>query len=182
MLGGVAMSIVATLEAAGEVLSPAVRAAIELLERENVLLREHVAALQARVAELEARLGQHSGNSSCPPSSDPPGAPPRPTPQPRGGKRGAQRGHRGHHRSLGSPERVDHVREHRPVCCRGCGHDLWGASVVGDPVLHQVAELPPMRAEVTEHRLLRLCCPHCRTHTRAELPAGVGASLLSARG
>jgi transposase len=48
-------------------------------------------------------------------------------------------------------------------------------------VLHQVAELPPMRAEVTEHRLLRLCCPHCRTHTRAELPAGMGASHFGPR-
>ncbi len=25
---------------------------------------------------------------------------------------------------------------------------------MGEPVLHQVAELPPVRAEVTEHRLL----------------------------
>jgi transposase len=33
-----------------------------------------IVALQARLRELEARLGQHSSNSSRPPSSDPPQA------------------------------------------------------------------------------------------------------------
>ncbi|MEW6422950.1 MAG: IS66 family transposase [Deinococcota bacterium] len=161
------MSIAAELEAAGEVLSPAVRAAI--------------LALEARIAELEARLGQHSGNSSRPPSSDPPSAPARPSKAPRGGKRGAQKGHKGHHRSQVSPERVDHRVRHRPTACRRCGRDLSSAPVVGEPVIHQVAELPPVRAVVTEHRLLRVCCPDCRTHTRVELPAGVGPSHFGPR-
>jgi len=38
-------------------------------------LEGEVAALKAQVAELLARLGQTSQNSSKPPSSDPPGAP-----------------------------------------------------------------------------------------------------------
>jgi transposase len=67
MLRSGGTSIVVALEAAGEVLSPAIRAAILALEAQ-------VAALQAEVAELRARLAQHSGNSSRPPSSDPPGA------------------------------------------------------------------------------------------------------------
>ncbi|HYW05485.1 MAG TPA: IS66 family transposase [Longimicrobium sp.] len=161
------MSIVAELEAAGEVLSSAVRAAI--------------LALEARIAELEARLGQHSGNSSRPPSADPPSAPPRPSPVPRGGKRGAQKGHKGHHRSQVAAARVDHRVRHRPTACGRCGEDLAGAAIVGEPVIHQVAELPPVRAVVTEHQLLRVCCPHCRTHTRADLPAGVGHSHFGPR-
>lgn len=70
------MSIVQELEAAGEVLSPVVRAALVALEeRVRVLepLEEIVARQQERIRELEARLGLDSTNSSKPPSSDPPG-------------------------------------------------------------------------------------------------------------
>jgi transposase len=41
-------------------------------------LQQQVAALTARMHELEQRLNQTSQNSSKPPSSDPPSAPPRP--------------------------------------------------------------------------------------------------------
>ncbi len=47
-------------------------------------LRAVVRALQERVAELEARLGQNSSNSSRPPSSDPPSVP-APAPLPAAG-------------------------------------------------------------------------------------------------
>ena len=44
----------------------------ELAARDTLIveLRAEVARLQTRVRELEARLGQNSGNSSRPPSSD----------------------------------------------------------------------------------------------------------------
>ena len=42
------------------------------LEQANELIQK----LMARIAELEDRLNQHSGNSSKPPSSDGPGSPP----------------------------------------------------------------------------------------------------------
>ena len=152
------MSAVEQLEAAGEVLSPAVRAVI--------------VALEARIRELEARLGQDSTNSSRPPSADPPGAV-RPTPPASGRSRGGQPGHRGHHRAVLPPERVDAVVEHRPVACRRCGHALAGAAAVGAPTRHQVVELPPVRAHVTEHRALALACSACGARTRAPLPAAV---------
>ena len=47
-----------------------------------------------RIAELEDRLNQHSGNSSKPPSSDSPGAPPPARKRPASGKTGAQPGHK----------------------------------------------------------------------------------------
>jgi len=47
-------------------------------------IRAVVVALLARIADLEARLNQHSGNSSKPPSSDPPDAPSKPPRTPRG--------------------------------------------------------------------------------------------------
>jgi len=46
---------------------------------------------------------------------------------------------------------------------------------VGNPVRHQVTEIPPVRPIVTEHRLYRLRCPHCRQATRASWPQGVPA-------
>src|SRR5215216_3262769 len=55
--------------------------------------QQQLALLQAQLAELQARLNQHSQNSSKPPSSDPPSAPPRPSKTPRGRARGAQVGH-----------------------------------------------------------------------------------------
>src|SRR5688572_11470268 len=113
------MSHVEQLEAAGEALSPAVRAVIEALEAA-------VATLQERVRELEARLAQNSTNSSQPPSSDGPGVV-RERKKPTGKKQGGQKGHRGHHRKLLGPERVDETVPHYPDACGHCGHDLTGA-------------------------------------------------------
>ncbi|MDB4951625.1 MAG: Mobile element protein [Gemmatimonadetes bacterium] len=113
------MSIVEELGLSGEVLSPLVRAALERLEAV-------IPVLEARIRELEARLGQNSQNSSRPPSSDPPGVKRRKK-KPTGRKPGGQPGHRGHHRKLLEPERVDEVVEHWPAACRHCGESLSGA-------------------------------------------------------
>ena len=64
-------------------LSPLVATYLATLEAAVQRLTSTNAALATRVAELEARLGQHSANSSRPPSSDPPGA--RPAPPAAGG-------------------------------------------------------------------------------------------------
>jgi hypothetical protein len=53
--------------------------------------------------------------------------------------------------------------------------------VVGKPVRHQVIELPDSAVVTTEHQLLKVCCPGCRTHTRAELPAGVERGAFGPR-
>ncbi len=127
------------------------------------------AALKARVAELEARLGQNSTNSSKPPSSDPPAvkrAPPKPA---SGKKAGGQPGHPKHDRAL--VETADHVRECKPTACRRCRGPLAGADP--DPLRHQVTELPPVVPVVTEYRCHRLRCPGCGITTCGDLPAGV---------
>src|SRR5205823_12075128 len=94
---------------------------VATLRLENAALRAENAALQQRVRELEARLGQHSSNSSRPPSADPPQAPARPKAPPSGRKRGGQPGHRGAYRALLPVEQVDEVVVAAPEVCRHCG-------------------------------------------------------------
>jgi transposase len=146
-------------------------------------LREAYTQLQARVEDLETRLGQNSTNSSRPPSADPPDAPERPPVPPTGRQRGAQPGHLPHQRTLVPSDQVDQVIAHWPRTCRQCQAPLAPdqVPVVGDPVRHQVTELPPVRAHVTEHRLYHLRCPHCATTTCASLPAEVPAGAFGPR-
>lgn len=167
------MSAIEELMAAGEDLSPGVRAVIEGLEAAIVVLQE-------RVRELEARLGQNSTNSSQPPSSDGPGVV-REAKKPTGKKRGGQAGHRGHHRKLVPAERVDQVVVHRAEACMHCGHDLSGATAGKPAHVHQVVELPAIRAQVVEHRMECVRCPGCRKLTRGKLPAEVGGKHFGPR-
>jgi len=129
------------------------------------------ASLQQRIADLEARLNLNSTNSSRPPSSDPPSVKRAPPRKPTGKKRGGQPGHRRHHRALVPSEQVQAVVDHLPESCRKCGGALEGLDP--GPRRHQVAEIPPFRPDVTEHRLHRRHCPRCGAATRAALPADV---------
>jgi transposase len=125
-------------------------------------------------SELEQRLKRDSRNSSLPPSHDPPLLGKRGRSRGTGRKQGGQPGHLGHGRSQFPLERVTEVVEHWPDRC-SCGHVFGGSErePVGAPARHQVAELPPLAVEISEHRLQRLCCPGCGRTVRAELPPGV---------
>jgi transposase len=146
-------------------------------------LWEENAALRERVAELEARLAQNSTNSSRPPSSDPPETPAPPPRPPTGRRRGAQPGHPPAQRQLLPPEAVDQVVRHWPARCQHCPAALTDVplGMVGEPVRHQVTELPPVRAEVTEHRLYRVRCQSCGGETRASWPPEVPAGAFGPR-
>lgn len=130
---------------------------------------ERLKTLELEVAALRERLGQNSQNSSKPPSSDPPSVSRPNNRQPSGRKRGGQPGHQGRARKLLPVEEVDTVIELRPTACQQCGHLLMGNDP--DPARHQVSEIPPVKAEVTEYRQHRLSCPACGEVTAAEWPA-----------
>ena len=119
-------------------------------------LREQVAGLQAQVADLAARLGQNSGNSSRPPSSDGLAKPaPKSLRKKTGRKPGRPKGQPGVTMQLsGCPDRV--VR-HEPACCSRCAGGLAGAAEAG-MIRRQVTEIPLVKAEVTEHRLIGRAC------------------------
>ncbi len=166
----------ATLPAAVAAYVAALEAAVQTLATTNV-------ALAARVAELEARLGQNSANSSRPPSSDPPGA--RPTVPPAHGQRrpGGQPGHRGHFRVLRPVAQVDTVVRLVPMACADCGAALPAAAGPGDPPdqRHQVVDLPPVQATVTEYQFAARACPACGGVTRAAWPADVPRGVVGPR-
>jgi transposase len=148
---------------------------IERLQRENERLREQLAEQTKQIADLERKLALRDQNStvtSKPPSSD--GLAGR---QRERGRRiksrrrpGGQPGHAGHHRALVPAERVDAIVDHVPKQCRRCARRLRDRDTVGDPRRHQVTELPPITAYITEHRCHRRECPDCGTITVAPLP------------
>jgi len=141
------------------------------------------AALEARVAELERRLGKNSSNSSKPPSSDGLGRPAwaeRRVAERAAGRRkpGKQPGAPGAH--LAQVAKPDGVVEHVPQRCGGCGQDLGGAVVVGVEA-RQVFDLPVLRLGVVEHRAQRYRCA-CGRVTAAAFPAEARAAACYGSG
>ncbi|QEG29700.1 Transposase IS66 family protein [Gemmata obscuriglobus] len=124
--------------------------------------------MEARIADLEARLNQSSSNSSKPPSSDGPQVKAAPTQKATGKRRGGQPGHPKQARPDLPP---DTVLELRPEVCAGCSGALAGTDP--EPIRHQVLELPAVRPQVTEYRRHRLTCPRCARVTCPPLPPGV---------
>jgi hypothetical protein len=123
------------------------------LDRDREAVIDLVVSLVAEVEELKRRLGQDSSNSSRPPSSDPPQAPKRSGRKGSCRKPGGRPGHEGHRRRMVS--KPDATVEHPPESCGGCGGDLADGEPVGEPVCHQVWELPAVVCLVTEHQRLR---------------------------
>ncbi len=137
-----------------------------------------------RLVDLEARLNQHSGNSSRPPSTDPPAAPPRPKRPASGRKRGGQKGHPGHTRIQLSADTIAEIVTHRPLQCPSCTLPLEATlPTEGDPICQQVWEIPAVVAHVTEHRGYGVRCPHCAVLVPApDLPDGAFGPRVTALG
>ena len=150
------------------------------LVREVKSLREENTILKEKVRELTARVSQDSSNSSKPPSSDKPWKDRRPG-KPTGRSRGGQPGHEGKARELFPPDQVDHRVPVKPENCSECGHDLGDDDLTGETLAHQVVEIPPVVAEVTEYVLHEARCPGCGETTMAMLPEGVPTTCVGVR-
>jgi transposase len=150
---------------------------IALLQAQEARHQAEMAALQARIAELERRLGLNSGNSGKPPSSDGLRKPPRVSSlrQSSGKSSGGQKGHPG--RTLRQSATPDCTIAHYPVTCAACGRPLT-AAMAEDHLSRQIFDLPePQPLLVTEHRAYRCCCAACGSRTRAPFPPDVGAPV-----
>lgn len=127
--------------------------------------------LEARVAELEARLNLDSDNSHKPPSSDNPFTKAPKSQRERSGKKvGGQPGHHGS--TLKRTETPDKVITHPVACCCGCGIDI-SSEKSSRETFRQVFDIPKIGLQVTEHRAEVKDCPHCGKRNTAEFPAGV---------
>lgn len=156
-----------------------------LEEANEIIARQHqrIEELEERLAVLEARLGQNSTNSSRPPSSDPLWSKPKrkPPEAPSGRKAGGQPGHPAHVRGLVPPDQVDATRDEYPCRCGICGAELPPELPGEDAEVFQVTDLPEAKALVTEVRLWRKRCPHCRGWTRAKRPSDLPKGAFGPR-
>ena len=136
-----------------------------------------IAALMARVAELERRLGLNSSNSGKPPSSDGLKKPARVASlRERSNKKpGGQQGHEGE--TLRQSAEPDEIVDHFPPICSGCGGALTRGMAL-DHAARQVHDLPePRPLVVTEHRAHVCQCAGCGARTRGAFPDGVNAPV-----
>ncbi len=137
-----------------------------------------IAALKARIVELERQLGLNSSNSSKPPSSD--GLKKKPTRtsslrESSGKKPGAQPGHKGE--TLRQVAEPDKIVDHHPRICSGCGGTLE-PDMAADYAARQVFDLPePKPLIVTEHRAYSCRCEACGATTREAFPEEVKAPV-----
>jgi transposase len=160
---------------------------IEPLRRENERLRELIAeqakqlAEQAKqIADLKRQLALRQQNStltSKPPSSDGLAGGQRERGRRTKSRRkpGGQPGHPGHCRPLVPLEQVHAIVHVFPSACAHCQHELPadGRVVRGDPRRHQVTELPPIEAHITEYQCPAIVCPACGEITQAPVPPEV---------
>lgn len=144
-------------------------ALLEQVEALRVLGHEQ----EARIKELERRLGLDSSNSGKPPSSDGYGKKPRRTNlrEQTGKKSGGQDGHEG--KTLRQTATPDKIVDHCPPVCTGCGQAL-GLEHATSHRKRQVFDVPKAcPIEVTEHRAHWCRCPGCGEETAAAFPDGV---------
>lgn len=137
-----------------------------------------IARLKQRVADLERQLGQNSGNSHKPPSSDSPGT--RPSKPATGRSRGGQPGHKPNRREMMPAEKVTRRTVVKPSTCKCCGSrrlDQVGA----ETRVHQVLEVPQIQPDVHEIRMHAADCRDCGSRTWAELPPDVPAHMFGPR-
>jgi transposase len=158
---------------------------LERLRHENERLRRELEERAKQVAEqareiehLKRQLALRQQNStvtSKPPSSDGLAGHQRVRGRRVKSRRkpGGQPGHPGHSRALVPADRVDDVVDHVPDRCRRCARRLQGRDAIGAPRRHQVTDLPPMAAHITEHRCHGRQCPECGAITVAPLPDDV---------
>jgi len=141
------------------------------------------AALERRIAALEAQLAQlqkNSTNSSKPPSSDLV-KPPRPSSGAAGKrKRGGQPGHPRHERPPFAPEDIDERIDYTLRVCPACGGHTTPLDLA--PRIVQQVEVVAAPTTVSEHRGQACYCGRCQKTHYAEIPAAVRqAGLIGPR-
>ncbi len=157
------------------------------LEAENAQLKAHIAQLETRLSEAQAKNEQliqalaaakkNSSNSSKRPSSDIVKAPPKPLGDGKRRKIGAQPGHPKHEHPAFRPEQID---QHIPYELKRCPVDPSHRLVrlADQQRIIQQAELVAKPFVVTEHTAQGYWCEGCQCIHYAVFPAEVVAGGL----
>ncbi|MGQ0601565.1 MAG: IS66 family transposase [Anaerolineales bacterium] len=148
---------------------------VTLVEGIMVSFQQQIEQLQAQVKQLQDQLALNSRNSGKPPASDGLKRQTKSLRTPSGKKSGAQPGHPG--KALKAVETPDVIERHQATACHHCGQPL--ADVPGEDLSdrRQVFELPPLRLQVTEHRVVQQTCPQCQTLNCGAFPALVAPGV-----
>lgn len=132
---------------------------------------EEIDRLVNEVTKLKEKIDKNSKNSSKPPSSDQKGNTDSNQPKEK------RKGRKGKAKTPYPPESIDHHVECSLDNCPHCGSPAiqWN----GEPSeMLQQAELPEVKAIITEYELLKYSCLSCRKNSVATLPLGVPDSAF----
>lgn len=151
-----------------------------------------IAELEVRVADLEARsqeqdrllidLARKLQDKDLPTAATPPKASPS-APQAKKGsgrKPGGQPGHPPHLKQLLPPQRVTRTVTFVPAQCQHCQTPLPTERSAEDPEpsRFQVAELPELKATITEYQGQARTCPCCGKLNQATIPEDIHAHSI----
>jgi transposase len=159
---------------------------LEDLRRKIAERDQQIAEREKQIADLERQLAlrkRNSTNSSKPPSSDGLAGAQRERGRKHKSKRkpGGQPGHAGHHRPLVPEAEVSAIEVVLPKQCGHCGRNLpqkpSQVTAEGEPRRHQVTEVPPVQAQITEYQFPNVVCGDCGKTTRAPLPEEIAGQF-----
>ena len=147
----------------------------KLQHTESLLARalEEITRLHEKIAKLEEQLNRNSKNSSKPPSTDQKHNTLDKGKHPRSSRVGTTR-------ALYPPEKIDKRVECWGENCPHCGSEYiqWNGE---SAELLQQAELPEVKAVITQYELEKYTCLRCHKHSIAPLPDGVPDSAFGPR-
>lgn len=132
---------------------------------------EEISKLLDEVTKLKEQISKNSKNSSKPPSSDQKGNSDTGEPKKDRKKR------KGKARTPFPPERVNRHIQCLQENCPHCGSSVIQLNGQSPEILQQ-AELPEVKAVVTEYQLLKYDCGNCGKNSVAPLPVGVPDSAF----
>jgi len=143
----------------------------EELEAKIQRLEELLKQALEKISQLEEQLKRNSKNSSKPPSSD------QKSNTPDTDKKPLRASRTGKARPFFPPDKIDRHVQCKQESCPHCGSSkiqLNGHS----PEILQQAELPEIRAIITEFQLQKYQCEECGKNSTARLPPGIPDSAF----